>query len=136
VDAKLDDLVGERVAYSVIRWLRGDFTFSSGPIERYPLIKLSTSQLLMEAVRRFDEAQRLIEERPDLDVIYVVGETFTDLQIPEDFAAEMTFLKSLFDGKRTLGECLRRLEDDLESLEMVVELIREGLFIRRDAVQD
>lgn len=135
VDAKLDDLVGERVAYSVIRWLRGDFAFSSGPIERYPLIKLSTSQLLMEAVRRFDEAQRLIEERPDLDVIYVVGETFTDLQIPEDFAAEMAFLKSLFDGDRTLGECLRRLEDDLESLEMVVELIREGLFIRRDAVQ-
>ncbi len=126
VDAKMGDLVGERVAWAVIRWLRGDFSFRSGPIDRYELIKLNTSQLLMEAVRRFDEAQRLIEERPDLDRVYVVGEHFSDLSVPEDFAAEMDFLKSLFDGKRSLGECLRVLEDDLDSLEMVVELIREG----------
>jgi DNA-binding response OmpR family regulator len=127
VDAKLGDLVGERVAWSVIRWLRGDFAFRSGPIDRYALIKLNTSQLLMEAVRRFDEAQRLIEERPDLDKVYIVGEGFSELPVPEDFAAEMEFLKSLFDGKRKLGECLRILEDDLDSLEMVVELIRENL---------
>jgi len=35
----------------------------------------------------------------------------------------------LFDGQRTFRECLQSLEGDLESMQMVVELRREGLLV-------
>ncbi|MDW8216834.1 MAG: response regulator [Acidobacteriota bacterium] len=129
LDAELEAYQGERVAYAVIRWLRGEFSFRSIPVERAARITLSTQQLLLEAVRRYDEAQSLLESEPDLDRPYVVSESFTQLVAPDDFAAEISFLKSLFDGRRSFRECLRALEDDLESMVMVVELRREGLLV-------
>ncbi|MFQ3639442.1 MAG: DUF4388 domain-containing protein [Chloracidobacterium sp.] len=129
LDAEIDTCNGERVAYIVIRWLRGDFSFRSTTVERPARIRLSTQQLLLEAVRRYDETQSLLESEPDLDRPYIVSEAFALLNVPADFAAEISFLKSLFDGRRSFGECLRALEDDLEALTMVVELRREGLLI-------
>lgn len=129
VDAELDAYQGERVAYAVIRWSRGEFAFRSTPVDREARITLSTQQLLLEAVRRYDEAQSLLESEPDLDRPYVVSESFARLVIPEDFTTEISFLKSLFDGRRSFGECLRILEDDLESMVMLVELRREGLLV-------
>lgn len=128
-DAELEAHQGERVAYAVIRWLRGEFSFRSTAVEREARIALSTQELLLEAVRRYDETQSLLESEPDLDRPYVVSESFARLAAPEDFTAEISFLKSLFDGRRSFGDCLRILEDDLESMVMVVELRREGLLV-------
>lgn len=129
VDAELEAYQGERVAYAVIRWSRGEFSFRSTVVERESRIALSTQELLLEAVRRYDETQSLLESEPDLDRPYVVSESFARLAVPDDFTAEISFLKSLFDGRRSFGDCLRVLEDDLESMAMVVELRREGLLV-------
>uniref|UniRef100_UPI002017CEFF hypothetical protein n=1 Tax=Chloracidobacterium thermophilum TaxID=458033 RepID=UPI002017CEFF len=98
-------------------------------MERPAQICLTTQQLLLEAVRRYDETQSLLDAEPDLDRPYIVSDTFASLVVPEDFASEISFLKALFDGQRTFRECLQSLEGDLESMQMVVELRREGLLV-------
>ncbi len=129
LDAELEACQGERTAYVVIRWLRGEFAFRSAPVERPARIALSTQQLLMEAVRRYDESQSLLESEPSLDRPYIVSEAFARLSVPDDFKTEISFLKSLFDGRRSFGDCLRALEDDLEAMVMIAELRREGLLV-------
>jgi len=118
-----------RVVYIVIGWLRGEFSFRSAPVDRLPQIPLTTQQLLLEAVRRYDETQSLLDAEPDLNRPYIVSNMFASLVVPEDFASEISFLKALFDGQRTFRECLQSLEGDLESMQMVVELRREGLLV-------
>ncbi len=129
LDAELDAYQGARVAYIVISWLRGEFSFRSTPVDRPAQIPLTTQQLLLEAVRRYDETQSLLDTEPDLDRPYIVSDTLASLVVPEDFEAEISFLKALFDGQHTFRECLQTLEGDLESMQMVVELRREGLLI-------
>jgi CheY-like chemotaxis protein len=126
IDAMLGNIVGEKAVYPVIKWLQGSFSFRAAPVDRQPSIGFSTQQLLMEAVHRYDEVQQLVSECSDLMTVFVVDETFETLAVPEDFAEEIRFLKALFDGSRTLGDCFLILEDDLESLEMIIQLIREG----------
>jgi DNA-binding response OmpR family regulator len=129
LDAELASYQGARVVYIVIGWVRGEFSFRSTPVERPAQICLTTQQLLLEAVRRYDETQSLLDAEPDLDRPYIVSDTFASLVVPEDFASEISFLKALFDGQRTFRECLQSLEGDLESMQMVVELRREGLLV-------
>ncbi|MGQ9897894.1 MAG: DUF4388 domain-containing protein [Acidobacteriota bacterium] len=129
LDAELGTYQGTRVVYIVIGWLRGEFSFRSAPVDRLAQIPLTTQQLLLEAVRRYDESQSLLEAQPDLDCPYVVSDTFASLVVPEDFISEISFLKALFDGQRTFRECLQLLEGDLEAMQMVVELRGEGLLI-------
>ncbi|OYT69872.1 MAG: response regulator [Chloracidobacterium sp. CP2_5A] len=129
LDAELETYRGERVAYVVIRWLRGEFSFRSAAVDCPARITLPTQQLLLEAVRRYDESQSLMESEPDLDRPYIVSEAFALMAVPDDFAEEISFLKSLFDGHRSFGDCLRALEDNLEAMTMLIELRREGLLI-------
>ncbi len=129
LDAELASYQGVRVVYIVIGWLRGEFSFRSAPVDRLPQISLTTQQLLLEAVRRYDETHSLLEAEPDMERPYVVSDGFASLVVPEDFASEISFLKALFDGQRTFRECLQSLEGDLESMQMVVELRREGLLV-------
>lgn len=133
LDAELEAYQGARVAYIVVGWLRGEFAFRSTPIDRPAQIPLTTQQLLLEAIRRYDETQSLFETEPDLDRPYVVSETFATLVIPEDFVSEINFLKALCDGRRSFRACLQALEGDLEMMQIVIELRREGLLVPASA---
>ena len=61
VGAVLDDCIAPRHAelvYHALGWSRGTFEFKAVPVEMRDEVGASTTQLLMEASRRLDEATR------------------------------------------------------------------------------
>ncbi len=135
-DAEFGAIRGERAMFEIIGWLSGEFTFRSCPVTRETAIELNAQQLLMEAFRRYDEAQYLISELPDRDATYLCGDDFE--RAPEvadeiaqegEFAANIGRIRSLFDGRRSLGQCLDALSGDLETLLLVKELIDRKLLV-------
>ncbi len=136
VEAEHGATRGERAVFEIIGWLSGEFTFRSCPVTREATIELNAQQLLMEAFRRFDEAQHLISELPERDATYLCGDDFD--QAPDvaeeiaqagEFAANIGRVRTLFDGRRTLGECCEALSGDLETLMLVRELIDRKLLV-------
>lgn len=59
VDASLGDLAAEEAFYALLAWSDGNFRFKPGEIERDRAIKMDTMGLLMEGLRRLDEAARI-----------------------------------------------------------------------------
>ncbi|MBL8149713.1 MAG: response regulator [Blastocatellia bacterium] len=129
IDAEFEDLVGKWAIYSLINWFAngGSFNFHSQKIDRTVMIKQTIQGILLEAVRRRDEEQRLIEQLPDGDVYMTVNvEESTDFFF-SDFSDEATRILQLFDGTHTLKECLKCLQGDLETIQTVVALNKAGL---------
>jgi len=58
--AQLGDAEGDAVAYQVIGWLDGDFEIEFGASSSRETITLSTTGLLMEAMRLMDEANQSV----------------------------------------------------------------------------
>jgi hypothetical protein len=58
--AHLGEVEGDSVAYQVIGWLDGDFEIEFGATPERETITLSTTGLLMEAMRLMDEANQSV----------------------------------------------------------------------------
>ncbi|HMW00095.1 MAG TPA: DUF4388 domain-containing protein [Acidobacteriota bacterium] len=128
VDAEMKDFRGEVVIYKLVYWMRGEFAFRSLPVTRDCKISLNTQQLLMEAMRRYDEASRLIDEEfPDLSATYVCGDSFYTLPIEKEFEPNMARIKKLFSGRNNLRTCCDELNGELETLVLVGELIQQKI---------
>jgi CheY-like chemotaxis protein len=59
--AQLGDTEGDTVAFQVIGWLDGEFEIDFGATSVRETITLSTTGLLMEAMRLMDEANQIVE---------------------------------------------------------------------------
>ena len=59
--AELGGVVGDAVAYQVIGWLDGDFEIEFGSTVEREITTLSTTGLLMEAMRLMDESNQSVE---------------------------------------------------------------------------
>lgn len=64
IDAELDNLKGREAAFALIGWDKGRFEADFGPVSLPERIEEPTSHLLLEAMRRRDEADRQAEIPP------------------------------------------------------------------------
>ncbi len=129
LEAELGEARDEIVVYKLVYWLDGEFTFRSLPVEGPGHIALNTQQLLMEAMRRYDEASRLTADFPDLAATFLCTDEIFSIPVDSEFTLNIARIVKLFDGKRTLGTCIAELEGELETLVMVNELIEEKILV-------
>ncbi|AEP11487.1 MULTISPECIES: DUF4388 domain-containing protein [Chloracidobacterium] len=138
LNAECGNLAGERAVFHLVGWTSGDFAFCTMPMMREKVIQLSPQQLLMEAFRRFDEAERVLSSLPNQHEVFVCRPGFE--KAPEvaeqlaqggEFVANLETIRQLFDGTRTLEACCQVLRDDLETLLLVRELIDRKLLVPR-----
>ena len=115
VDAEVESLQGEAAFYRLLGWEGGTFRVEFGQFHRAPRTELGTQALLLEGMRRIDEAGRLSDTLPPATVLGVdfdaLGRRLVDL--PD----EVNGVLRLIDGRRTLREVIGVSPlDDLSTL--------------------
>ncbi len=134
LNAECGDLSAERAVFRLVGWTNGDFAFCTMPMLRERVIQLSPQQLLMEAFRRFDEVERILNSLPWRQEVFVCKPDFAEApEVAEqmaqggEFAPNLETIRRLFDGTRTLEACCQALRDDLETLLLVRALLDHKL---------
>ncbi|MBX7219255.1 MAG: response regulator [Blastocatellia bacterium] len=130
VHAELGDIQGDMVIYKIVYWMGGEFAFRSVPVTREKTVTLNTQQLLMEAFRRFDEINRASDEDfPDKSLTYMCSDEIDKATMELEFVPYVTRIKKLFNGRRTLQECVNELTGELETVVLIGELFKQGLLV-------
>lgn len=129
VDAEVGALRGEEAVYRMLVWSEADFEVDFGPIEREESVELSTSQLVMEGMRRADDWGRLVEQLPALGEVYEVDHERL-LERLSEIPDELNGILRLFDGRRSLMEVIDDSPfEDLSTLNTLSKLYFEGLLV-------
>jgi sulfatase modifying factor 1 len=129
VDAESNQLRGAPAVYRLLGLERGRIHADFGPVQRTRGIHLSTTALLMEGARRFDECVPLRARLGDAQAVFVPSDRSLapNVQATSDQFAVLR----LFDGLRTLEEVVRHSPlADLETLTTVIALHDKGLLER------
>ncbi|MFL5364165.1 MAG: response regulator [Myxococcales bacterium] len=127
VDAEVESLQGEGAFYRLLGWESGTFRVEFGQqFHRAPRTELGTQALLLEGMRRIDEAARLSDTLPPTTVLGVdfdmLGRRLVDL--PD----EVNGVLRLIDGRRTLREVIGVSPlDDLSTLAIAQRLLADGI---------
>ena len=122
VDAELGAKRGLQVIFTVVGWNDGSFRFLPQPVNNQDVIKMRASDLILEALRRFDEEQELMAQLPDLQARAVPPAGFSPnwyAHISPDLVRKVL---SLIDGTRTIGDCVARCDGDLDQLRILAAL--------------
>jgi len=127
VDAEVGRLSGRDAVYRLFCWTAGRLEVEWKNIRRKDIVEMRAQELLIEALARVDEWQRLLSGLPPLDTIFevdyrVLAERLAD--IPD----EVNRILRLFDGVRTL---LHVIDDsglpDLHAAAVVGRLCQERI---------
>ena len=129
VDAVFGPTVGEKALHRLLSLQEGSFAFEPGIQALHRRVQGGTDHLLMEAVRRLDERRRILTELPPLTAVLRVESSPAQ---PEETHRE---LLAALDEPRSIEELLDLLPaNDLELLEAIGDLVREGVLVVVDMV--
>lgn len=130
IDAQSGRLSGENAVYRILGFERGRMVADLRPEPRVRTIYAATHRLLIEAVRRKDEASRL-EQKLGRARFYRLGERSTSARVHVS-TDELAILR-LFDGPRRVGEVVAQTQlSDLECLTALNRLVTDGYLIETD----
>ncbi|UCE26953.1 MAG: DUF4388 domain-containing protein [Candidatus Coatesbacteria bacterium] len=128
VHAELDNLSGEKAAYEVFDWDEGKFAFQTDVAAPDRTITLDCHNLVLEAVRRLDEWDKIRAVIPTND--YVIGFS----AVHEDLASRIKLeaadwkIVSLIDGSSSPKEIAEKSgTSEFETSLIICELVRLGL---------
>ena len=132
IDAEVGRLSGAHALYRLFSWSDGQFAVEFKHIRRHDVIDMSVAALLMEGMRRLDEAARLLESLPPLNHVLEVDCRVLAEELAE-LPDEVNSVLRLCDGARAFQEVL---EDsalpDLETLEIVSKLFLGQIIFARE----
>ena len=130
VQAELGPYSGELVAYKLVYWMTGEFSFFSQPVDCQTTIPYSTQQLLIEGLRRFDEANQLIDDVfPDLSKVYGFQFDPQKLLFEPELNPYLARLRAVLNGRNTLQDCCHELSGELEVLILAAELLEQHILV-------
>jgi CheY-like chemotaxis protein len=127
VDAETGRLSGRDAVYRLFCWTSGRLEVEWKSIRRKDTIEMAPQDLLMEALRRVDDWQRLLTALPALDTIMEVDYRLLAERLA-DIPDEVNRILRLFDGMRTL---MQVIDDcglpDLDAAAAIGKLCRERI---------
>jgi len=130
IDAESGRLTGEAAVYRILGFERGRMVADLRPESRVRTIYAATHRLLIESVRRKDEAAKL-EQKLGRARFYRLGERSTSARVHVSMD-ELAILR-LFDGPRRIGEVVAQCQfGDLESLTALNRLVTDGYLVETD----
>jgi formylglycine-generating enzyme required for sulfatase activity len=128
-DAESTQLRGAPAVYRLLSLQRGRIHADFAPVQRTRSIHVSTTALLMEGARRFDESRQLRARLGDTEAVFVPSDRSLAPNVqatPDQFAA-----LRLFDGFRNIEEVVHvSASPDLETLSSILALQERGLLDR------
>jgi hypothetical protein len=125
IDAESGRLMGEAAVYRILALEHGRMVADLRPEPRVRTIYAATHRLLIEAMRRKDEVDRLERELGDTDRFYRLGERSTHARVHVS-TDELSLLR-LFDGPRRVGDVMAQSTlGDLETLTALERLVSDG----------
>jgi CheY-like chemotaxis protein len=127
VDAEVGRLSGREAVYRLFCWTAGRLEVEWKSIRRKDIVEMRAQDLLMEALARVDEWQRLLSGLPPLHTIFEVDYRILAERLA-DIPDEVNRILRLFDGVRTL---LQVIDDcglpDLDAAAVVSRLCHERI---------
>lgn len=123
-DARAGAAQGEKALFRLLGWTEGSFSFQQGPPSGQDRIGRSIDELLLDAARQHDEANRLLYALPEHHVRWGQEPGAALRAVPPVARAVLSRLET----PRTLGELLDLVEEpDLAVLQSLAMLHGEGL---------
>ena len=127
VDAEVGRLSGRDAVYRLFCWTAGQLEIEWKSIRRKDIVETRPQELLIEALARVDEWQRLLAGLPALDTIFEVDYRMLAERLA-DIPDEVNRVLRLFDGGRTL---LQVIDDsampDLHAAAIISRLCHERI---------
>ena len=119
------------IIYSLFVWKEGTFAYYESAEELSSekiVLQLSASSVIMEGTRRLDEASRIREKIPNLDVVFArvsgVAPDFSELEMSEDEIA----LYQKIDGRLTVRGLIARSDlTEFEATRILFQLLSARL---------
>jgi CheY-like chemotaxis protein len=131
IDAEVGRLSGAHALYRLFSWSDGQFAVEFKHIRRHDRIEQSMAALLMEGMRRLDEATRLLEKLPGTKSVLEVDCRVLAEELAE-LPDEMNSVLRLCDGARTLQEVVEDSDlPDLETLGIIDRLFADQIIFAR-----
>lgn len=125
----------EELLYSLMGWRKGSFKFYEDqfPTDEEITVRLSVENVILEGLRRFDEATLVEESIPDLNAVYVISAAQGKRQREVALAADEWNIMALVDGHRSLRQVisLSPVSED-ETKRKLAQLKLAGLITKTD----
>ncbi|OYT71346.1 MAG: hypothetical protein CFK52_08270 [Chloracidobacterium sp. CP2_5A] len=119
VDAESGDFSGLAAIIHMAHWSDGSYAFTQQPVTRPNVINMRASELILEAMHRYDEEQSLLASLPPPGTLASLPPGF-DVSWLTGFPPEKARrLMGLIDGKRTVGDCIAQARHDIDLLRML-----------------
>jgi CheY-like chemotaxis protein len=132
IDAEVGRLSGAHALYRLFSWSDGQFAVEFKHIRRHDVVDMSVAALLMEGMRRLDEAAHLLESLPPLSHVLEVDCRVLAEELAE-LPDEVNSVLRLCDGARAFQEVLEDSDlPDLETLEIVSKLFLGQIIFARE----
>jgi hypothetical protein len=132
VDAESGRLTGEAAVYRILGFERGRMVADLRPEQRTRTIYAATHRLLLEALRRKDEGDKLEKRLGNINRFYRLGDRSTSSRVRVS-TDELSILR-IFDGPRRLRDVLAQSHiGDLETLTALVRLVDDGYLMEVDS---
>jgi hypothetical protein len=96
----------EHLLYSLLSWQTGSFKFYEDqfPTEEEITVSLSVENVILEGLRRLDEANLVREALPDLNAVYTISATQGGRPRAVTFEATQWNIMALVDGHRSISQ--------------------------------
>ncbi|MFB3851005.1 MAG: DUF4388 domain-containing protein, partial [Acidobacteriota bacterium] len=120
-------LTFEEMIFHLFEMTSGKFSFHNGELDRSAAIPLplSTTNYVMEAMRRLDEFSRIQNQLPSLDAVLEISE---DVTASTKLSFEEETVLAQVNGKRTFQEVILNSKlQEIEAKKSVASLIAAGL---------
>lgn len=132
VNARVNDIEGEKALFRLVGWRDGTFAFKPGPPAARTSINRAMEDALLEGMRQTDERERLLGALPGLAQMLALVPDSAELIDPHPVTKEILRVLS---QPRKLSELLDLADAaDLDILGALITLIEKGVVQRFDAV--
>ncbi|MGQ9897727.1 MAG: response regulator [Acidobacteriota bacterium] len=122
VDAEADSFQGMAAIIHMVQWSEGSYTFTQQPVNRQNVINMRASELILEALHRYDEEQSLLASLPPSHTVASLPLGF-DVSWLAGFPQEkVRRVLTLVDGRRTVGQCIEQARHDIDILRILAAL--------------
>ncbi len=125
----------EGLLFSLLAWQNGSFKFYENqfPTQEEITVKLSVENVILEGLRRLDEANMINDALPNLDTVYVISASQGGRARSVTMQAPEWNIMALVDGHRNINEiCAMSPLGRDESLRRLAQLKLAGLITPSD----
>jgi len=125
----------EELLYSLLTWKKGSFKFYENqfPTEEEITVKISVENVILEGLRRIDEANMVNDTFASLDDVYVISAAQSGRSRDVTLEAKEWNIMALVDGYRSIREvCKYSTLDENEALKKLAQLKLAGIITKTE----